>query len=103
MVVAPFMGTALKFLFGTTDNNDVIQIHRHIDALKETTEKTVHIAELQATMIQTLYNDKLAQEVHVGQLIGGKRRGEIRCKEGEPSESINEGFKTEKIDSLLPR
>jgi hypothetical protein len=92
MVVAPFMGTALKFLFGTADNNDVIQIHRHIDALKETAEKTVHIAELQA--IQTLYNDKLAQEVHVGQLIGGKRRGDVRCKEGEPSESIHEGFKT---------
>jgi hypothetical protein len=43
MVVAPFMGTALKFLFGTADNNDVIEIHRHIESLRETTEKTIHI------------------------------------------------------------
>ena len=48
MVVAPFMGTALKFLFGTADNNDVIEIQRHIESLSETTEKTIHIAELQA-------------------------------------------------------
>ena len=69
MVVAPFIGTALKFLFGTANNNDVIEIHRHIDSLRETTEKTVHIAELQATMLQTLHNDKLAQEVIISKLI----------------------------------
>ena len=69
MVVAPFMGTALKFLFGTADNNDVIEIHRHIESLRVTTEKTIHIAELQATMLQTLHNDKLTQEVIISKLI----------------------------------
>ena len=34
MVVAPFMGTALKFLLGTADNNDVIEIHRQIESLR---------------------------------------------------------------------
>ena len=69
MVVAPFMGTALKFLFGTADNNCVIEIHRHIESLRETTEKTAHIAELQATVLQTLHNDKLTQEVIISKLI----------------------------------
>ena len=59
------MGTALKFLFETADNNDVIEIHRHIESLRE----TVHIAELQATMLQTLHNDKLSQEVIISKLI----------------------------------
>ena len=65
MVVAPFMGISLKFLFGTADNDDVIEIHRHIESLRE----TVHIAELQAPMLQTLRNDKLSQEVIIRKLI----------------------------------
>ena len=33
---------------------------------------------------------------YAGQLVGGERRGESRCKEGEPSGTVHHGFKIEK-------
>lgn len=69
MVVAPVMGTALKFLFGTADNNDVIEIHRHIENLEITVGKISHINELQATMLQTLHSDNVAQNILLSKLI----------------------------------
>ncbi len=42
MIVAPVMGSAFKFLFGTADNNDVIEIHRHIENLEQTEGKISH-------------------------------------------------------------
>ena len=62
MVVAPVMGTVLKFLFGTADNNDVIEIHKRIGLLGTAVQKIHHLNELQATLLQTLHNDNAAQD-----------------------------------------
>lgn len=39
IIVAPIMGTALEFICGTADINDVIEIHRRIENLEQSVEK----------------------------------------------------------------
>ncbi len=52
MIRALVMGTVRKFLFGAADNNDVIEIHKHIEKLEQAVEKNSRITELQATRLQ---------------------------------------------------
>jgi hypothetical protein len=68
LVVAPVVGTVLKFLFGTADNNDVVTIHRRIEELGTVVNKIHHINEVQATLLQTLHNDNAAQDVFLDKL-----------------------------------
>lgn len=67
-VVAPVIGSALKFLFGTADNNDVLEIHEQIEQLGDTVNRIHHLDKIQATLIQTLHNDNMAQDAFLAKL-----------------------------------
>ncbi|XP_046383291.1 uncharacterized protein LOC124153927 [Ischnura elegans] len=48
-------GDALKFLFGTLNDDDLLQLNRQISALGESNRKTAHLVQAQATLINTTY------------------------------------------------
>lgn len=68
LILAPMMGTVLKFLFGTADNNDVIRINRKIEELGTAINSIHHINEVQTTLFQTLHNDNVAQNAAISKL-----------------------------------
>jgi len=72
MIIEPVMRTTLKSLFVTEKNNDVIEIYRHIENLDQSVEKYFHIGELQATMLQTLHDDNVAQDAILSKLINAE-------------------------------
>lgn len=81
LILAPVMGTALKFLFGTADNNDVLDIHRRIEQLDARQNKIHHINELQATLLQTLHNDNIAQDALLSKItVATNNLGTILAK-----------------------